>query len=161
MKPIFVVCVLFLFGLCMVRAQTPTPAPETPATTPSAASDEQQLLTIEQEWCGAYLHGDADYLTRLLTDDFVITNSRAEVNDKAAELQETRDRTVHYTVFENRDMTVRVHGDAAVVTGRTRLKGTIAASGKAIEAEVQFTDVFARIDGRWRAIAAHSSRVEG
>ena len=140
------------------------PAAPSPAAAPSASpvpSDEQQLLAIEQEWSNAYLHGDAEYLARLFTDDFVFTSARAELNSKKDELREVRDRAVHYTVFENHDMMVRVHGDTAVVTGRSRLKGTVSASGKLTETDAQFTSTFARIDGRWRALAAHVSQVGG
>lgn len=137
-----------------------SPAPP-PSATPSVAADEEQLLGIQQEWADACLHADAEYVARLLTDDWVYTNERAEMSSKAAEIQQTRERTVRYTVFENHDMTVHLHGDAAVVTGRTRFKGTIAASGKLIEADVQFTDTFVRIEGRWRVAATHVSRAGG
>lgn len=172
MKLILLACGVLVRGTLTLTAQEPLPGPTpapAPAATPDASpppvavvvDDETQLLNIEQEWCNAYLHSDAGYLSRLLTDDFVFTNGQAETSDKTAELQQARDRTVHYTVFENRDMTVRLHGDTAVVTGRTRCKGTVAATGKFVDAEMQFTAVFARVQGRWRAVAAHVSRAGG
>lgn len=170
MKLILLACGVLVRGTLTLTAQEPLPGPTlapAPAAIPDSpppvavVDDETQLLNIEQEWCNAYLHSDADYLSRLLTDDFVFTSGQAETSDKAAELQQARDRTVHYTVFESRDMTVRLHGDTAVVTGRTRCKGTVAATGKFVDADAQFTAVFARVQGRWRAVAAHVSRVGG
>ena len=161
MRLIFLTCGALVWGTLSLSAQGPSPEPTPTTTATPATDDETQLLTVEQEWCNAYLHSDVDYLSRLLADDFIFTNDHAETNDKAQELQQARDRTVHYTVFENHDMTVHLHGDTAVVTGRTRFKGTVAATGKPAEAEVQFTDVFARLQGRWHAVAVHVSRVGG
>ena len=142
----YVASTLFVLGspsLCaQVLAQTP----------------EQEILQIERDACNAYLHADADYLDKLLTDDFSATNGRAEMNTKAAELAEVRQKAVRYTAFENRDMQVRIHGDTAVVIGVTTVKGE-AAEHKTFAIEVRFTDVFTRIDGQWRMLAGHSSRI--
>ena len=54
---------------------------------------------------------------------------------------------------------MRLYGDTAVVTGQTMLKGTIVATGKAIEATVQFTDTFVRLNGQWRAVAGQASKL--
>ena len=171
MKWILLVCGALIWGMVSLAAQepspatTPTPVPAPAATAapvalPSAAvDDETQLLAIEQEWGNACLHSDVDYLSRLLADDFVFTDERAGTGDKAQALREARERKMHYTLFENHDLMLHLHGDTAVVTGRTCFKGTVAATGKLVDADTQFTDVFARIQGRWRAVAAHVSRV--
>ena len=88
---------------------------------PTAAEDEAAIMQIEREACNAYLHGDAGYLDALLTDDFSAINGRAELNDKAAELAEVRGKQVHYTTFENHDMTLhpaRRHGGGHRAHGR-------------------------------------------
>ena len=61
--------------------------------------------------------------------------------------------------FHTLDEKARVHGDVAVVTGRLRVEG-VAAGGQAYDAEVLFTDILARIDGQWRAVAAHASKAK-
>jgi ketosteroid isomerase-like protein len=58
--------------------------------------------------------------------------------------------------FHTSEAKALVHGDVAVVTGRVRIEGE--AGGEPYDSEVRFTDVLARIDGRWRAIAAHASQ---
>jgi ketosteroid isomerase-like protein len=51
---------------------------------------------------------------------------------------------------------VRVYGDTAIVTGRTK-----AAAGGAAPQSVtlRFTDVFVHRDGRWLAVASHATRL--
>ena len=52
---------------------------------------------------------------------------------------------------------VRVYGDTAVVTGRTTNKGKY--KGQDISGQYQFTDVFVKQGGRWRAVASHATRI--
>jgi hypothetical protein len=54
-------------------------------------------------------------------------------------------------------MKVRLHSDAAVVTGRTIVKGQ--AGERAFAAQFRFTDTLVRIEGRWRVAATHISRI--
>jgi len=48
-------------------------------------------------------------------------------------------------------------GDTAVVTGRSTIKGV--RDGKDLIGRERWTDVFVRRDGRWLAVASHSSRI--
>ena len=128
------------------------------AAEPAASQDEQAILKIEKEACDAYLHGDADYLAGLLTDDFSFTNGRAEMNNKQEELAEVRAKKVHYTTFENQDMKVHLHGGTAVVIGKTIVKGTTE-KNEPIDIAVEFTDVFTKIGENWKMLAGHVSRI--
>jgi ketosteroid isomerase-like protein len=56
------------------------------------------------------------------------------------------------------ELKVRVFGNAAVVTGRDTLKGA-QYKGKDLSGQYRFTDVFVQRDGRWQAVASHSSKI--
>jgi hypothetical protein len=75
---------------------------------------------------------------------------------RADDIGHARKGTI-YEVFENHDMKVRLHGDAALITGRTTVKGT--AGETPFATEFQFTDTLVRQDGRWRVAASHVSRI--
>ena len=130
-----------------------------PGAVAAAPTDELAILQIEKDWCNAYLKGDVTYFDKIMTDDFTLTNSRGEVSTKAEEIADAKSGAVKYSMFENKNMKVRLYGDTAVVTGQTMLKGTIVATGKAIEATVQFTDTFVRLNGQWRAVAGQASKL--
>jgi uncharacterized protein (TIGR02246 family) len=125
-----------------------------------APSDESAaVLQAERDGCVAYLHGDADNIAKFLTDDYTLTNSKGEITKAADDIEDARSGRVHYDVFENYDMKVRVYGGhTAIVTGRTKVKGN--AQGKPIDIIVQFTDTFVKQDGRWRLAAGHVSRLK-
>jgi len=141
---------LFLLFCCAsvatVLAQTP--------------SDESAaVLQAEREGCAAYLHGDAGKIANFLTDDYTLTNSKGEITTAADDIEDAKSGRVHYDVFENYDMKVRIYDDhTAIVTGKTKVKGN--AQGKPIDIVVQFTDTFVKQGGRWRLAAGHVSRLK-
>jgi ketosteroid isomerase-like protein len=53
------------------------------------------------------------------------------------------------------EVSVRVFGDAAVATGRTRATGSY--RGTSASVVLRFTDVFVRRDKRWQIVASHAS----
>jgi ketosteroid isomerase-like protein len=135
----------FVF-LAAVLAQTPT-------------DESAAVLQAERDGCVAYLHGDADKIAKFLIDDYALTNSKGEITTAADDIEDARSGKVHYDVFENYDMKVRVYGGhTAIVTGKTKARGN--AQGKPIDIIVQFTDTFVKQDGRWRLAAGHVSRLK-
>ena len=122
-------------------------------------SGEQEVLQFERDACKAFLDADVAALGRVLTPEFTLTLSNGEVNTRADEINELRSKKVHYDVFENYDMLVRLYGDdVAVVLGKTRVKGT--ADGRPFDRIVQFTDTLTKRDGHWQLAAGHVSRLE-
>jgi len=120
---------------------------------------QQEVIQFERDACKAFLDADVSALERVLTPDFTLTLSSGEVSTRADEINELQSKKVHYDVFENYDMLARLYGnDAAVVLGKTRVKGT--ADGKPFDRIVQFTDTLIKRDGRWQLAAGHVSRIE-
>jgi len=123
---------------------------------PSQAQDVKQILQAEREICGAYEREDADWLEQHLDPTFTLTSSTGKVTTRADEVADLRGGT-KYDVFRNRDSKVRVYGDAAVVTGITRVEGK--SDGKPYALDFQFTDTYIRKDGGWTIVASHASRL--
>jgi len=140
---------LFAFSyLCVAALFAETPTDESAA-----------VLQAEHDGCVAYLHGDAEKIAMFLTDDYTLTDSKGEISRASDDIEDARSGRVHYDIFENYDMKVRVYGDhTAIVTGKTKVKGN--AQGKPIDIIVQFTDTFVKQGGRWRLAAGHVSRLK-
>ena len=115
------------------------------------------VLQTERELCTAYLKGDTDAIARGVMEDYTLTNSTGKITTRAEDIEEAKRNDPKYEVFENHDMKVRVHGDTAVVTGRTHTKGI--SGGKAFDSVFQFTDTFVKDGGRWRLLAGHVSKL--
>ena len=124
---------------------------------PAAADDEAAVIQVLHDACRAYQDGNAEQIEALLTSDFTLTDADGVVTTRADDVEIARKGSIRYTVFENHDMKVRLHGDAAVVTGITKVKG---AAGKTqFDAKFQFTDTVVRQNGKWRVASSHISRL--
>lgn len=138
-------------GLAAALAISLRPRPET------AAPEEAEVLAVEHAWMQAYLDNDVSALDSILASDYTLTDGAGGVTTKADDLRNARTHRVQFDAYDNSDVRVRVWGDTAVVTGKSMVRGN--AAGRPFAQDIAFTDTLARIDGRWRAVAAHVSRV--
>jgi ketosteroid isomerase-like protein len=124
----------------------------------TSAASVEVVLAFERAVCAAYERNDAQALDTLLADGYTLTDSWGVITTKSDDLRAARDRDVEYSTFHNEGMTVRLFGNAAIVLGRTVVKGK-ARDGSLVDVEVQFTDTLVLICGRWRLAAGHVSRL--
>jgi ketosteroid isomerase-like protein len=121
-------------------------------------SDEgNAVLQTERDLAMAYQRGEADAIAQGVMEDYTLTNSMGKVTTRADDIAEAKKNDPKYEIFENYDMNARVHGDAAVVTGKTHTKGI--SGGKPFDSVFQFTDTFVKDGGRWRLLASHASKL--
>lgn len=122
-----------------------------------AQGDAAAVEQVLHDACKAYLDANVEKLTEFLTEDFTLTDASGTISTRADDIEIAKKGTIKYEVFENHDMKVRLYGDSAVVTGRTRVKGK--AGENAFASEFQFTDTLVRRGGRWQVAASHISKV--
>jgi ketosteroid isomerase-like protein len=121
-------------------------------------SDEANaILQTEHDLATVYQKGDADGIAQGVMEDYTLTNSMGKVTTRTDDIDEAKKKDPKYEIFENYDMKVRVHGNTAVVTGKTHTKGV--AGGKPFDSQFQFTDTFVKDGGRWRLLAGHVSKL--
>jgi len=114
-----------------------------------------KILALENKWNDAYKQGDVATMNALLADDFIITVEDGTTFSKAGYIAHCADSENRVLISEMSDLKVRMHGNAAVVTGAYHEKG--AAKGNSYEYHDRLTDVWMMIDGRWQIIASHYS----
>ena len=119
---------------------------------PRQSTREIEVAAVEQAWMTAIVDHDVAALDAILAPDYTLTDGAGRVTTKAQDLAAARTGRVHFDAYTSSDVEVRVTGDRAVVTGKSDLRGTN--GGVAFAHAITFTDTFARIDGRWRAVAA-------
>jgi ketosteroid isomerase-like protein len=121
------------------------------------ANAEQALLQLERDWEQANAKNDLVALDRILASEFVNTDSDGRLATRAEVIARRKSGAVKFTAFTQDEYKVHLFGDTAVVTGRSTIKQI--RDGKEYSGQERFTDVFVRRDGRWQAVATHSSRV--
>ena len=121
--------------------------------TPDSAASK--ILALENKWNAAYKRGDIATMESLLAADFIITVEDGTTFSKSGYIAHNGDSTLHVEVTEMSGLSVRVHGNTAIVTGAYHEKGT--SKGKAYESRDRFTDVWMNANGKWQVIASHYS----
>ena len=123
---------------------------------PDTSAVTRELTQIERQLGATWKRGDCDGWAALLAPDWSVTHITGEVIPRAQAVESCKSGTVRLDSLESDDLSVRVYGDAAVVTGRTT-----ATSGGASPATVRlrFTDVFIRRSGKWLVVASHATRL--
>jgi ketosteroid isomerase-like protein len=120
------------------------------------ATAEATVLTLEKKWTDAYKLRNITLMTSMLADDFIITVEDGNIYGKMGYMSHTADTSTQVDVAEESDLKVRMHGSTvAVVTGAYHETGTF--KGKHYEYRDRLTDVWMKIDGQWRLIAAQYS----
>ena len=123
-----------------------------------ASKDTATITDIEQQLAKAWVERDQPTVERILAPEWSVTDAAGRVLTREQVVQETFgsvDRRVDAMVID--DVKVRMFGDMAVATGRTRATGSY--RGTSASVVLRFTDVFIRRGGRWQVVASHGSTV--
>lgn len=118
----------------------------------SMNSEHATLLQLNSEYLRAAETSDAARFEALLAPDFRCTLPDGTLLDRGQFLDITS-RSPGVRDLRAHDVEVRVFGDSAIVHARTEFTHSDGGRGGG-----RYTDVWARIDGRWLAVAAHVTR---
>ena len=117
----------------------------------------EHLRDIENRLAAAWVDGDRAFIENVLADDWSVIDLTGRVLTRAGVLEEafaTKDRKIVSMHID--DLSVRLFGQWAIVTGRTRATGEY--QGAAAEVTLRFTDVFAN-RGNWQVVASQATLI--
>jgi ketosteroid isomerase-like protein len=117
-----------------------------------AADDRDALIALNRDYVESVQQGDVRRFDEILAEDFVCSNPDGSLVDRDGFLAQTA-RPVTIADLEAHDVDVRVFGDVALIHARTTYALPDGRQGAG-----RYTDVWARRDGRWLAVAAHVTR---
>jgi ketosteroid isomerase-like protein len=156
MKSMLAIAVALLVTFIAPPRAVFTEAASTNATaqrdTSAAAREVEQ---VENGRLASMEKGDVDAVAKVIADDFVVTSadgrnaSRSEYLDRLRAASSPRAHLIHDEVQ------VRVYGDAAVITGRSRSTR----NGQELPGQVRYIHVYARRNGAWQMVAMHVTRI--
>ena len=116
--------------------------------------DRDTLIALNRDYVESVQRGDVGRFDEILAEDFVCSNPDGSLVDRAGFLAQTA-RPVRIADLEAHDVDVRVLGDVAIIHARTTFTLADGRPGAG-----RYTDVWARRNGRWLAVAAHVTRGE-
>jgi ketosteroid isomerase-like protein len=118
---------------------------------------QHELRAQEATLLDAMQAHDVDTLSRLFDREYVYTSDRGEVWGRERALQDFGDPAFSLGQLEvELERTLQL-ADAGVVTGRSRVTGTV--RGVSVSGVYRFTRVWRRLNGEWTILATHISLV--
>jgi ketosteroid isomerase-like protein len=116
------------------------------------AQDLDVLTKLNADYIDSVQTGNVGRFREILADDFLASLPDGSLLDRAQFLEATA-KPVTIRGLAAHDVKVRIMGDVAIVHGRTTYTQANGAPGGG-----RYTDVWAKRNGRWLAVAAHVTR---
>ena len=118
----------------------------------ATVSDHDRLVALNRDYINSVQTMDVQRFDEILSDDFVCSNPDGSLVGRAAFLEQTA-RPIAISGLAARDVDVRLMGDFAIIHARTTYNLPDGRPGAG-----RYTDIWARRNGRWLAVAAHVTR---
>ena len=116
------------------------------------SSDLDILMALNEDYIRSVQTSDVRRFDEILADDFLCSNPDGSLVDRAAFVAQIA-APARISKLEAHDVNVRILGDVAIIHARTSY---LDATGRS--ASGRYTDVWARREGKWLAVAAHVTR---
>ena len=131
-------------------------SPDKPVAESAATQEVRQLNEQEVQ---AMLHGDADAMARLWSDDLVVSNPLNKFVDKKQVLDMMKSGFLAFTSYQRQIEYIRDYGNTVIVAGNETLvfSGKMPNSGKT--KHLRFTGIWMKQHGRWQEVARHANIV--
>jgi ketosteroid isomerase-like protein len=123
----------------------------------SVSDDSGRILALENAWNHALESKDAKALEMVLASAFVSIDIDGSVSSKSEFLASIKSPDYQPSQAVTEQSNVQVYGDAAVVVGTFRVKGT--EKGKPYVHRERFVDTWIKIDGTWQCVATTSTLI--
>jgi hypothetical protein len=118
-----------------------------------ARTEFDTLIELNNLYIDSIVRADADQFDKILADDFLCSNPDGSIVDRTEFLRRIRASSpLRYMRLE--DVRIRPISDAAIIHART-----VFALGDGTEGSGRYTDIWAKRDGHWLAVAAHVTRI--
>jgi ketosteroid isomerase-like protein len=112
------------------------------------ATDQEVVRKLNAGYVNAFMTSDADWYDRHLTLDFTCILTNGTILDRATFVSNARNP--HNTLsYELSEVTVRVHGDAALASAVGTWKRRDGSTGR-----TRYVDVWVKKNGQWKAVSA-------
>ena len=129
-----------------------------------AVSPEDDLRELIAAWDNALKERNAQALSRLLADNFTMTDASGAVLTKAEYLQSVVKTPALRIIksYASADISITIDDsgddDIATVTGRSEIKGRARGGAQMVAGVYRFTDRWIRRSGDWRAVSTIAVR---
>ena len=139
------------------------PAPLAVAAGPSqpAAAAEAQVKALLQaqaeRWDQAIVAKRREDIASNMAADFRQIDGQGSVEDRASFLEGLMDAKLRIDPYRVEDFEIRLYGDVALLSGRTRMSGHY--DGKPFSTHYRYIDIYAKRQGEWKIVSVQISKL--
>jgi ketosteroid isomerase-like protein len=127
------------------------------ALRPDEAQDKAQLARQAADWDAAIIRKDAAAIERNMADDFRSIQKDGSVCSRVSFLGDLLAHDLVIDPYTVEEFEVRLFGDVALLTGRTRMTGK--EGGAPFTSHYRYTDTYVRRGGRWKVVSVQITGV--
>lgn len=128
-----------------------------PAARSEPAADIATLTRRSDNWDKAIVRKDRAAIASNMTEDFRQIGSSGEVENKDSFLRDLVSDELVIDPYTVEDFEIRLYGDTALLSGRTRMTGRYA--GKPFKTHYRYIDIYVRVNGRWKVCSVQTTRI--
>jgi hypothetical protein len=107
----------------------------------------------------ALLRADTVALSRMVASEFIEISRLGLIRTKADNIRDIASGDLRLLTIKYDSLTVRIYGEAAVLTGIADNTGTF--RGIPFGGKIRYMRIFVRRDGRWQAVAMQQTPLPG
>jgi len=138
-----------LAGCASTSMTDPRPDPQTVA-----------LLTQQADaWDKAIVRKDRAAIESNMAEDFRQIDSAGNVETKKSFVDDLMSPQLVIDPYEVLELDVRLYGDTALLSGRTRMTGRY--DGKPFASHYRYIDIYVKRGGRWQIVSVQISKIPG
>ena len=124
--------------------------------TTQAKTDESQIKFLYREMYEAMVAKDTVTLNRVHADDFVLTHMTGMHQSKQEYIKAIAGGTLNYYSAEHEQIEIKVSGNHATLTGRSRVTAAVFGGGRHTW-HLQLMFQLVKRDGQWQFTSARAS----
>lgn len=122
-----------------------------------SAETVQQLARQADAWDQAIVRKDRAAIERNMSDDFRQIDGDGDIETKASFVAGLVSPKLTINPYTVEDFEVRLYGDVALLSGRTRMTGTY--DGKAFASHYRYIDVYVRSQATWKIASVQITKM--
>lgn len=138
---------------CLLLGACATQAPR-----PGDAALASAIKAQADAWDMAIVRKDRAAIAANMHDDFMAIRSDGGASDKPGFLDGITDPKLEIDPYTVEDFRARVHGDAIITTGTTRMTGRY--NGKPFTTHYRYTDVYVRAGDGWKVVQVQTTPIQ-
>jgi len=121
------------------------------------ATDVATLTRLSDDWDKAIVAKNEKAIAGNMAEDFRIIDGYGNVDGKSAFVADILDPKLVIDPYTVEEFNVRLYGDTALLSGRTRMTGKH--DGKPFESNYRYIDIYVRSKGAWKIVSVQITRL--